>query len=102
MGLIADAFTALVGTPSARLLENLLNRIALGIVDRDDADLFGKAQTVGVSVTIITLLAPWIIAEYAAINPTGPAPYTTMESPGCISTRRVQCHPVGKMSESIT
>jgi hypothetical protein len=36
----------------------------------------------GTRSTTNTLEAPRISAEYAAISPTGPAPYTTTLSPG--------------------
>jgi hypothetical protein len=49
----------------------------------------------------MTLDAPMVVAESAAMSPTGPAPKMTMDSPGSRPDIRTECQPVGNMSESI-
>ena len=44
--LVADAFATAIGTLAAGQLHHLLDAVALGVVDRDRADLLGQCQAV--------------------------------------------------------
>jgi hypothetical protein len=74
VGLVADALGAAVRTDPLGVFHDLLDRVGLGVVDRDRPDLLGKAQPVGVAIDDHHLGRAHHPAERAAIRPTGPPP----------------------------
>ena len=100
--LVADALAATVGSLFAGLLEDLIDRGALGVVDRDRADLLGQLQTVRVAVDEHHLRRALDHRRVRGQQSDGPTAVDRDRVAGQHPRELVACHPVGKMSESIT
>jgi hypothetical protein len=74
MALVAHAFRSAIRAETAGELSNLISYLTiLGVKGRGAALLASFKRSSSPSITKIWI-APWMRADIAAINPTGPAP----------------------------